>query len=530
MVDFFDFNEASRWFRNQSKETCITMAVRAALASVPGASSFVRRTPNEAADQFVLPLFRALSPTAVASLFPDRSRELLGVAAAANARANASDFLHPQGATSRVEAAREAACATYLTAFSGSIGGDYFEDAAAAVSNAEVALNGVIAGVVALDAKDVEGGAVASSLWLGPLWREGVPDRVFRRWRELRRSLLDLDPNWIVWVNWYEDRLRGANDARSRDLVEGLEIERVRIPDEDWDKGAMHVNALIAELEEKHRKLVPEQKSASAQFDLGSDGVLHRRFSSPPEARTSAQEERLRAAWSAHEDILKSVEALNPGRNSTALESALSSYRRAMGKRYEDLNVIALGVHGTRIAAVAERADEILMDDAAAEVVALSASHGMFMPQFDTWNEWRADARGELPRNAVDVAGAVALEIAKAGGLADDDVKTDLVDAAAAAGVDSSSGLRANSIDRPPPEVEKDLILVVGNALAALFKEPVRRVRDGTLEGVEWGFKIVGALAVVSGLMELAVLLPAEYGWVRFALKILASAAKAAGG
>jgi len=40
------------------------------------------------------------------------------------------------------------------------------------------------------------------------------------------------------------------------------------------------------------------------------------------------------------------------------------------------MNVIALVVHGTRLSAFSERADSILMEDAAAEVVSLAASHG----------------------------------------------------------------------------------------------------------------------------------------------------------
>ncbi|MEP5770618.1 hypothetical protein [Nisaea sp.] len=91
--------------------------------------------------------------------------------------------------------------------------------------------------------------------------------------------MLDLDPNWSVWTEWYEDRLRGADDPRSRPLIEELEVERALIPDDEWKKGAAHINALIAEIEAKYRTKVPEQKPGT-----GDDDVQHDSDTAPPEA------------------------------------------------------------------------------------------------------------------------------------------------------------------------------------------------------------------------------------------------------
>ena len=86
-----------------------------------------------------------------------------------------------------------------------------------------------------------------------PLWSSGVPKWVQRNWNELEKYLIGRDEHWQVWTEWYEDRLYGLGHVGNCPVIEALEYERIRIPDEDWDKGPKHINALIAELEEKYR-------------------------------------------------------------------------------------------------------------------------------------------------------------------------------------------------------------------------------------------------------------------------------------
>ena len=476
----------------------------------------------------MLPIFRGLAPPYLGGLRPDKERSIIDYIEDASEGVLNIGAIHRSNddAGIAIEAAVYAAGAYSASAVA-------MDDTAASEGAADAVFlassiddHEIHADILALGA-----GVRHEALLRRPLWEQEVPKLFLDSWRDLKETLISLDSNWSVWTEWYEDRLFGLTNKRSRQFIADLEVDRICISDQDWANGPKHVNALIADIEAKYRVQVPEQMPASQAFELGEDGILHRSFGVSPAARTAAQEKRLRDAWKAHEDILKSVEILNPGRNSTALESALKAYRRAMGDTYEELNVIALGVHGTRISAVAERADSILMEDAAAEVVALAASHGMFMPQFDAWNEWRADAREQFPEDAVNSAARVALNIAHADDLADDEVKTDLTDVAVAASAGSILDLRADPAERrPPPEIEKDLILVVSNALSTLFKEPVKCARDGSLQGVELVFKISVTLLMLGGLKELATALPAEYGWVQFALKMLDSAAKAASG
>jgi len=88
---------------------------------------------------------------------------------------------------------------------------------------------------------------------------------------------------------------------------------------------------------------------------------------------------RLRAAWAAHSEQLAGLEILEPARNSPALAHAIKFYRAALGSEYELLQVIALGVHGERLSAYAARADMLVLEDVAAELVGIAVAHGLFI-------------------------------------------------------------------------------------------------------------------------------------------------------
>lgn len=67
-------------------------------------------------------------------------------------------------------------------------------------------------------------------------------------WQELRPLLLQKDPNWAFWVEWYDKALNGAK----QDIP--LLTKVALIDPADWDKGAGHVNALIAQIVQDHTR------------------------------------------------------------------------------------------------------------------------------------------------------------------------------------------------------------------------------------------------------------------------------------
>jgi hypothetical protein len=58
-------------------------------------------------------------------------------------------------------------------------------------------------------------------------------------WNEMKASLLAKDHDWIVWINWYGDRLTGNVKDEERELA------YVRIEEDLWKQGPTIVNAEI---------------------------------------------------------------------------------------------------------------------------------------------------------------------------------------------------------------------------------------------------------------------------------------------
>ena len=73
-----------------------------------------------------------------------------------------------------------------------------------------------------------------------PLWPEGPADWTEADWRGLKLALAR-DQGWDVWIDWYEDRLRGGTRGEAHELA------FVRAPLEVWDEGPAAANAWIKE-------------------------------------------------------------------------------------------------------------------------------------------------------------------------------------------------------------------------------------------------------------------------------------------
>jgi hypothetical protein len=90
------------------------------------------------------------------------------------------------------------------------------------------------------DLSDLEGAAASAIAGLS-LWPNTLPDWMVRRWDELKKDLLADGNGWEVWINWYEDRLRGITRS------EGHEFAYVETPDWMWADGPAQANAWILE-------------------------------------------------------------------------------------------------------------------------------------------------------------------------------------------------------------------------------------------------------------------------------------------
>ncbi|MEM1298718.1 MAG: hypothetical protein AAGH68_05500 [Pseudomonadota bacterium] len=113
-----------------------------------------------------------------------------------------------------------------------------------------------------------------------PLWHDGLDDEFWNHGHDLWQHLQSVDSeNWWVWTQWYERILQGAVHN------EQLEIKKALIPNMDWARGPAHVNALIAEMIERHRPKqtesekepsgsIPEQSNHGARWTFSGDRIV----------------------------------------------------------------------------------------------------------------------------------------------------------------------------------------------------------------------------------------------------------------
>ncbi len=468
-------NEADllSWLNDQPDAVARVIGTRAALSALPYLASYVAGDPKTRATAIVLPCFRAVAPPWFAGTWPNQGGGDLDAA-----RAAARDAA---GAAARA-AARAAAWAR-----------------------------------VQMDANSIDAGYSASDLANEPLMRTRRSKRFDAAWSELKDMLLGLDQDWHVWTDWYEDRLAGA--AMGRRLIPELELDRILVP--DFDAPAAEVNATIAALEKQYREppqeeaalepppdpdtptTIPDQPPAVIEVTLGDDGLLHR---APPRGLgegNAGREEVLRQAWQAHRAHLDALMALDPGRNWPALQSALAAYDQAMGTAYDSFRVIELGFHGLRIISLAERSDEFLMADGAAELQSFAMAHGLHINQFDEWTDYLAKGRGKPPPGAVRAAESFLRQTVDHPEIIAEDITPAAMMIAEAVAPENQL-----AADETESTVKAEAINSTGNILAGAaagyLKDLAGGARSGSIKGVEAGTKLGTQALVLLGLKEVA--------------------------
>ena len=110
--------------------------------------------------------------------------------------------------------------------------------------------------------QDVEDQLINRPLWdqLFPYWIQNLQPR-------LKRKLIAIDPNYAVWIDWYERRIRGERAAfdipGDKGRVEDKKILRrlAEATDEDfWGKGHEYVNATLKGwLDEARERAAPPE-------------------------------------------------------------------------------------------------------------------------------------------------------------------------------------------------------------------------------------------------------------------------------
>jgi hypothetical protein len=118
-----------------------------------------------------------------------------------------------------------------------------------------------------------------------PLW-DDTPNPFQIELKQTRTRWSQPNSPYAFWLRWYEAALAGnaLNPELERDIA--------LIPDADWEKGAEHIAALIAALEERH-DLKAQVQALRQQLTLAQTAAaeaVHRGHNQPPELIDSAPE------------------------------------------------------------------------------------------------------------------------------------------------------------------------------------------------------------------------------------------------
>jgi hypothetical protein len=175
--------------------------------------------------------FRATALVRVIAKYPNRANELRAAALVAAARGAAARNAFVLALGAAAYAAAEAA------ALDSPFGAPLSAPApfAAAYAAACAAADPAVRMEIRFDASAMQrlGAGGLADL---PLWSESLPD--WCDWERLRAALPS-DEGWDVWIEWYEERLRGGSRGEAYELV------FASVPPDVWDRGPAAANAWI---------------------------------------------------------------------------------------------------------------------------------------------------------------------------------------------------------------------------------------------------------------------------------------------
>ena len=281
MADFSKREDVEHWLggirpAQRRRDVAIAFAARAALRVLPLLVSELRatrRVRDNTLSAFVLPCLRATALPWAAAKYPAHGNELRAAASAAASAADAASAAStppppppspppsPSPPPPRLPAAFAFAAASAASAAASAAA---FAFAAAAASADASATAAAFAAASAADAAMIDSGRSGAQLAGLPLWPGGAPDRASEAWWELKAALISTGEGWEVWSDWYEARLAG--DERYPPIEE-LEIGRVTIADEVWQRGPAAVNGEIKMLIAQYAPDEPDVDRAAESDD-----------------------------------------------------------------------------------------------------------------------------------------------------------------------------------------------------------------------------------------------------------------------
>jgi hypothetical protein len=227
------------WLTKQVPQVTAAIAARAALRVTP--PHWARQVPKqwnaEDASRFLASTGAILRATALARVvakYPNHANELRTTALVA-----AEHDIDGLPLSAAAYAAAVADIVTQDSAFAAPLAAPFDGPPpfAAAYAAAAAAADPAVRMEIRFDASALQrlGARRLADL---PLWWESPPDWWKHGWERLKAALPD-DEDWDVWIDWYEERLRGGSRGEAYELV------FASAPQEVWDRGPAAANAWI---------------------------------------------------------------------------------------------------------------------------------------------------------------------------------------------------------------------------------------------------------------------------------------------
>ncbi|MEM8624184.1 MAG: hypothetical protein AAGG47_11755 [Pseudomonadota bacterium] len=237
------------WLRDRCNKWSVTLAARASLRMLP---LLAPATKHADPWQNILATFRVCAATWLVAIDPDDDQVVAAARTAKEALEATIDQFGRNGLETAVtDAALHAAEATESSHPASVASAVAFAAANSFAGDADRVAFATDA--IALETCDVSPSLLGRRrIW--PSWyrkgdRRDLSDHVINlqeRWYDLRSPLeARQGERWEVWTSWYQGRLDGDKQAP---IDISLEKRRVLIPNEDWNNGPAHVNALIDNL------------------------------------------------------------------------------------------------------------------------------------------------------------------------------------------------------------------------------------------------------------------------------------------
>ena len=194
-----------------------------------------------------------------------------------------------------------------------------------------------------------------------PLWPEGK-NPLAKEWTSLKSVLLDLDPNWLFWRDWYQALLDGTphpglSPSEQKEIYQTIAL----FEPEFWDEGAAVVNGRIAELvqEVKERRgfnialeTPKELPGTSIEFTGNQFEIIE---SISPDERVFDQDVQNVLCSKLQDKVAKLLEASATLENQyPELKTVLEDYQQQLSQPLDALNSAEFWTHSVALMAQAK--------------------------------------------------------------------------------------------------------------------------------------------------------------------------------